>query len=304
MAEKIWEGFTNSEGDFVRFAPPPPNGDQLGGITQEERETIASNKDDYLAQQRSIDILDMNKLTSPASGLAVGKYFRVASIDEDGKAVLEAVDLPIATYETVGLIKPNVAYLTIKSDGTMGLNTASETTIDRRSVGRPLDAENLNYAVKATLTDSKRITMTDAEKAVACQTIGAEPKKGEWVLKGTMTLDRLSVNVDLTGCTEMIIVGTGSATSDTLIETNGGNNLIYAPISSSNRKFYARFVDGYFGYECIFAGRHSNQAGNFVSSGLTTYSSVNGTKISNVNKLLFGYGAENVTECNIQIYAR
>lgn len=34
------------------------------------------------------------KLSEPPSGLAVGKYFRIASIDDDGHAVLEAVDAP------------------------------------------------------------------------------------------------------------------------------------------------------------------------------------------------------------------
>ena len=34
------------------------------------------------------------KLSEPAEGLAVGKYFRIAAIDENGHAVLEAVDAP------------------------------------------------------------------------------------------------------------------------------------------------------------------------------------------------------------------
>lgn len=34
------------------------------------------------------------KLTEPAEGLAMGKYFRVAALDENGHAVLEAVDAP------------------------------------------------------------------------------------------------------------------------------------------------------------------------------------------------------------------
>ena len=34
------------------------------------------------------------KLSEPAEGLAVGKYFRVAAIDENGHAVMEAVDAP------------------------------------------------------------------------------------------------------------------------------------------------------------------------------------------------------------------
>lgn len=38
-----------------------------------------------------------NKLSEPSSDLAVGKYFRIASIDADGHAVLECVDVPIFT---------------------------------------------------------------------------------------------------------------------------------------------------------------------------------------------------------------
>lgn len=40
------------------------------------------------------------KLTEPASGLEVGKYFRIAAIDENGHAVLEAVDAPVGGLST------------------------------------------------------------------------------------------------------------------------------------------------------------------------------------------------------------
>lgn len=40
-------------------------------------------------------------LKEPASGLAVGKYFRVASIDDDGHVVLECVDAPTAPVQSV-----------------------------------------------------------------------------------------------------------------------------------------------------------------------------------------------------------
>lgn len=40
------------------------------------------------------------KLTEPSSGLAVGKYFRIAAIDEAGHAVLEAVDAPVGGLST------------------------------------------------------------------------------------------------------------------------------------------------------------------------------------------------------------
>lgn len=40
------------------------------------------------------------KLTEPSTGLAVGKYFRIAAIDESGHAVLEAVDAPVGGLST------------------------------------------------------------------------------------------------------------------------------------------------------------------------------------------------------------
>lgn len=45
------------------------------------------------------------KLTEPSTGLAVGKYFRIAAIDESGHAVLEAVDLPIANDKHAGMVQ-------------------------------------------------------------------------------------------------------------------------------------------------------------------------------------------------------
>ena len=45
------------------------------------------------------------KLTEPSTGLAVGKYFRIAAIDESGHAVLEAVDLPIANDKQAGMVQ-------------------------------------------------------------------------------------------------------------------------------------------------------------------------------------------------------
>lgn len=45
------------------------------------------------------------KLTEPSTGLAVGKYFRIAAIDNSGHAVLEAVDLPIANDKQAGMVQ-------------------------------------------------------------------------------------------------------------------------------------------------------------------------------------------------------
>ena len=45
------------------------------------------------------------KLTEPSDGLAVGKYFRIASMDDTGHAVLEAVNLPIAADKHAGMVQ-------------------------------------------------------------------------------------------------------------------------------------------------------------------------------------------------------
>lgn len=44
------------------------------------------------------------KMTAPATGLEVGKYFRVVGIDDDWKPVLEYCDLPVASTNNLGLV--------------------------------------------------------------------------------------------------------------------------------------------------------------------------------------------------------
>lgn len=48
----------------------------------------------YNERMEAVENALPGKLSEPAEGLAVGKYFRVAAIDESGHAVLEAVDAP------------------------------------------------------------------------------------------------------------------------------------------------------------------------------------------------------------------
>lgn len=75
--DKFWTHLKLKNGDRVHFVPPAPDGDQLGGITQAERESIGDLLEDNAKQ-----------LNKPESGIAVGKYFRVASLDADGNPVL------------------------------------------------------------------------------------------------------------------------------------------------------------------------------------------------------------------------
>lgn len=67
------------------------------------------------------------KLTEPASGLEVGKYFRIAAIDENGHAVLEAVDAPVGGLSTEPSLWP--AW------------TADEQAAARERMGLPGDYE-------------------------------------------------------------------------------------------------------------------------------------------------------------------
>ena len=56
--------------------------------------TLETEKTDRERADISLQKDISGKLSEPVEGLAVGKYFRVAQIDENGHAVLEAVDAP------------------------------------------------------------------------------------------------------------------------------------------------------------------------------------------------------------------
>lgn len=58
-----------------------------------------------LAEKTYVDTELSTKLTEPSSDLAVGKYFRIASIDENGHAVLECVDAPTPIEKDYELIQ-------------------------------------------------------------------------------------------------------------------------------------------------------------------------------------------------------
>lgn len=72
------------------------------------------------------------KLTEPSTGLAVGKYFRIAAIDESGHAVLEAVDAAQVGVQDVQVDRAsivadgvaNVPYATNNAKGVIRGNTS------------------------------------------------------------------------------------------------------------------------------------------------------------------------------------
>lgn len=147
------------------------------------------------------DNLLADKLTEPSSNLAVGKYFRIASIDNDGHAVLECVDLPIKSVSAVETaITPDAngnvnipaaggdAYgLVMAGWGSYGAGTrngrlctvpAVANNITGRSVAGdrvnycPIVPATLDFAVKAAMTDGIGAAWSDSEKAAALLRMG------------------------------------------------------------------------------------------------------------------------------------
>lgn len=72
------------------------NVDITGGTVDQTYDPTSTNAQSGTAVAEAVE----DKLTEPSSGLAVGKYFRVASIDNDGHAVLECVDAPTLEPKT------------------------------------------------------------------------------------------------------------------------------------------------------------------------------------------------------------
>ena len=255
----------------------------------------------------------MNKLSSPSTGLAVGKYFRVSAIDEDGRAVLEAVDLPIATKTSVG-----VGYF--NDDNGVGINsvtgavytsTAYESQINgKRDVRRPITPAYLDYAIRAGLLSNSQIT--DADKGQICQTIGAEPKKGEWVLKGTIAGDETNrgnidtrLLVDMTGCTEIIIEGWIVATNNVLLSMLPPQSGIVNGIGVNGTRYSKTYIiETGNGMSTLYSKSSNAKEPSYITNVLTTYDYIN-IKPSDITAFVFeGPYRTNVVSCDLKIYAR
>ena len=124
------------------------------------------------------------KLTEPSTGLAVGKYFRIAAIDEAGHAVLEAVDLPSAPVQDVqvngaSIVADGVANIKANRYGigfnNVGLYLSSATFNQisaRQNSNVPITPTNYDYAVRAAMCDGKGAAWTEAEQAAARERMG------------------------------------------------------------------------------------------------------------------------------------
>lgn len=101
-----------------------------------------------------------------------------------------------ASYSKAGVAKVDpvgTRGISIDGDNFLTLVAASPGDIDGRTGKRAITPLTLNIAVKAALTDSKRISgMTDSEKANARDVIGAEQKTT--IVPWASTLTEMSVN--------------------------------------------------------------------------------------------------------------
>lgn len=160
------------------------------------------------------------KLTEPSSGLAVGKYFRIAAIDEAGHAVLEAVDAPVGGVQDVqvagasvvtdgvanvpianefgrtGVVKlsPSGGIRWSKNIDALSVDYASQNAIDSRSSSNnPIIPYYLDFAVRAAMCDGKGAAWTDKEQAAARERMGIP---GDYELIEEITLEEAVNAVD------------------------------------------------------------------------------------------------------------
>lgn len=162
------------------------------------------NTNDSVVQKQYVDNGLNNKLTEPSTGIAVGKYFRVANIDADGHAVLECVDAPTAPIQSISAagtdLPPDASgnvKIPLSTDSTYGnsqagimsvangsglsnrgINTQNaalwcmstdNTSIETRQkkggvVPRILTNDKIDYIVNRAMTDGRGAAWTDIEK--------------------------------------------------------------------------------------------------------------------------------------------
>lgn len=176
--------------------------------TPAELNSIAQNAADKLqpsVTELKRDLAD--KLTKPDNPV-VGKILKIKSVNDDGSIVCEWADdekgiqlsdIPIIDDQgTAGIVRNVnsadtglVVGAISGASGYLKINYASESRIAARTGRFPITPLNLNPAVKATLTDSNKMVLTDTEKAAACQTIGAA-QDDRWVLIDEIELQNVS----------------------------------------------------------------------------------------------------------------
>ena len=204
------------------------------------------NHDDRYYTEQEIDSQIQNlrneipSLTENITGITVdGTDLPV----EDGK-----VALPIGSTTDLGVLKGAAGHGINVVNGEIRINGATNGNIDARTANKPINTINLNYAVKAALTDEKRISgLTDAEKKNACSTIGS-------VYDGRYELiEKITLTEDVTQISRAASPdGEAYNFKKLFIDYNGAK-----PMSRFRVQGTYKYGNNTFNYNCYIASNHA-----------------------------------------------
>ena len=225
------------------------------------------------------------KLAEPAEGLAVGKYFRVAALDANGHAVLEAVDakdvgvqdvqvngksivdefgkamLPNCGVDKYGLVKGTwgeqsgtifaneTLYIVPATNNTIKSRIASENNNSGRNNRHAIVPSHLDYAVKAAMCDGKGAAWTADEQAAARERMGL-PGNFELVADIELIEETKMVSINFEKyLQELYVLFSGTATSN-------GNAAINVNFDNGTKRMYAPTCSGWMNTSKKYAIAH------------------------------------------------
>lgn len=158
------------------------------------------------------------KITAPENP-EVGKVFKIKSVNDDGTFIGEWADcanldvqidgesiihdntagIPPASYTRKGVVYlagTNNGLCFANSNGLLALQAAPQKRIDSRTYTQPIVPVNLDYAVKAAMTDGKGVPWTADEQEAARERMGAYRR--DYRLIADITLEQESPTLVVT----------------------------------------------------------------------------------------------------------
>ena len=173
-----WDENDSDSPAYIRNKPtfPPPQVQSDWDESDSEDVAYIRNKPDVYTQEETDELLEAKVDTT-----SVGSAGGVASLDSAGK--VPEGELPLAgpwngSSYPVGAVKMgnsgSISGITIGADGGLNISPAPTSLITSRTPGwnSPIVPSNLNYSVTAALTDANKMSLTDAQKASAQDTLG------------------------------------------------------------------------------------------------------------------------------------
>ena len=187
----------------------------------------------------------------PNGGTQGQALLKASSTDQDTVWGNVVHPTDIATLNTVGVVKANKAMGTsVDANGNLSVEIANSNEINQRSSAiKVISTGNLNTAVTAALTDANHITLTDAEKATACSTIGALKHLQISCGNSTAVSQALSSGsyYDL-GYRYMTTITLGTSVSKSDLASIMGSITLYTTLISSQSYGYFVLDSAFFNY--------------------------------------------------------